>query len=98
MSQSAPISPTGDLTIAFAQSQRQWLLAALDDDAPELRLDLSQLEAFDSAGVQLLLALRHSATARGRCLLISDASPVVRDALKTYALDTTLLAAPGDRA
>lgn len=96
MSQTAPISPTGDLTIATAQAQQQLLMAALDDDAPEMLLDLSQLEAFDSAGIQLLLATRHSALARGRQLRITDASTVVRDALKTYALDGLLLAAPGD--
>jgi phospholipid transport system transporter-binding protein len=96
MSHPTPIAPTGDLTIASAQAQRQVLLDALAGDAEALHLDLSQVEACDSAGVQLLLALRHSARTRGLRLTLSDASAPVRDALKTYGLDRSMLAGPGD--
>lgn len=96
MSHPTPITPTGDLTIASAQAQRQVLLDALAGPADALHLDLSQVESCDSAGVQLLLAMRHSARTRGLRLRMTDASAPVRDALKTYGLDRSLLTAPGD--
>jgi len=90
--------PLGEFTIAAAATQREVLLQALADDAPELRLDLSQVEACDSAGVQLLLALERSARERGRPLRITDPSEPVRQALATYGLDERLLRHHGDDA
>ena len=88
-------APIGDLTIPAAQAQREWLLAALAEDGPELLLDLGQIESCDSAGVQLLVATQRSARAAGRELRIVGASATVREALKTYALDRQLLGSEG---
>lgn len=91
-------APIGELTIAAAAAQREILLQTLTDDGPDLWLDLSHIEACDSAGVQLLLALQRSAQQRGRSLRITEPSEPVRQALTTYGLRTRLLTPPGDAA
>jgi anti-anti-sigma factor len=78
-----------ELTIAAAAEQHQQLLHALADaagDATELALDLGHVEACDSAGVQLLLAARASAAARGVRVRLAAASAPVRQALATFGL------------
>jgi anti-anti-sigma factor len=65
--------------------------AQLSESLPALsacpRVDLSEVAEFDSSGVQILLALRASLAAEGQTLTLQGASPVVRDALKTFGLD-----------
>jgi len=53
----------GVLSIYTARQARDLLEERLD--APELVLDLSQIQEFDSAGAQLLLYLRRECAARG---------------------------------
>lgn len=88
-------APIGELTIAFAAQQRETLLTMLAEDPPDLLLDLGQIEACDSSGVQLLVALQRSARERGRHLRITDASAPVKQALATYALSERLLGDEG---
>jgi len=85
----------GDMGIADAALLRQRLLAALAANPGGLALDLAAVDTCDSAGVQLLLALRHSLTARGATLQICAAAAPVRQALATYGL-TDLLNAAAD--
>ncbi|WP_088287346.1 STAS domain-containing protein [Ideonella sp. A 288] len=91
-------APIGEFTIAAAAAQRETLLQTLADDGPELWLDLSHVEACDSAGVQLLLSLQHSARQRGQRLCITEPSEPVRQALATYGLSTRLLTPSGEAA
>ncbi len=82
----AAISLGPELTIAFAAATQVQLAAALPASGGRLDVDLSGVAEFDSAGVQLLLALRHAAGARGTTLQLKGASPVVRDALAVFGL------------
>ncbi len=91
-------APIGELSIAVAQDQRAALLAALAEDGPQLQLDLGHIEACDSAGVQLLLALQRSTEQRGRRLHITAASSAVQQALATYGLGERLLGTTGEGA
>ncbi|MEK8050634.1 STAS domain-containing protein [Ideonella sp. DXS22W] len=85
----------GELTIPQAAAVRERLLAVLDTAPDGLLLDLGEVEAFDSAGLQLLLATRHSLAERGLALTLTACSRPVADALRVYGLQA-LLPAPGD--
>jgi anti-anti-sigma factor len=77
----------GELTIQQATAQQQALLEAVAACATHaLMLDLSRIEACDSAGVQLLLATRLSLAQHGGTLQLDPVSAPVRAALHTYGL------------
>lgn len=86
----APLALGPELTIAHAAATRETLLQALAACDGDLALDLAGVGEFDSSGVQLLLATRHSLRARGHALRLSAASPAVRDALARFGLDALL--------
>jgi anti-anti-sigma factor len=89
----APLRLAGELTLSVAAERRLELLALLATPQPPaqaLRLDLSAIEACDSAGVQLLLALQHSLKVRQQALRLCAASVAVRQALAVYGLETML--------
>jgi anti-anti-sigma factor len=74
----------GELTIARAAELRETLLAA---QAQGVRaLDLAAVEAFDTAGVQLLLAARHSARLDGTGFELRSVPAVVHEVLQRYGL------------
>lgn len=85
-----PVALVGELTIAQAASQREVLLAALARCEGPLTLDLSAVEAFDSAGVQLLLATRASMAERGQPLMLHAPAPPVTQALQVFGLQQML--------
>jgi anti-sigma B factor antagonist len=68
----------GELTIYRAQELKQTLLDALEAHT-ELELDLSQVSELDSAGLQLLLFAKQSASARRVALTLVEPSPAVRE-------------------
>ncbi|MBG6079016.1 STAS domain-containing protein [Rubrivivax gelatinosus] len=77
----------GELTIYRAAELRQALLAALGDGAGgDFEIDLAAVTEFDSAGVQLLIAAKKSAAARGRVLRLVGHAPSVRDAFAVLDL------------
>lgn len=81
-----------ELTIAQASAVQQRLLPLLLNEPPtDLSLDLSQVQEFDSAGIQLLLATRRSLQAQGQQLRLVQPSSVVRAALSCYGLDAALM-------
>jgi anti-anti-sigma factor len=78
----------GELTIYSVGEARSQLEAALNAQ-PCLRLNLSALEEVDTAGVQLLVWLKHEAQRRDKTLLLYAHSPAVVDVfdlLKVAAL------------
>lgn len=80
----------GELTIQSAADWHLALLSAANElgDAPQahLALDLGQVGALDSAGVQLLLSARRSLAARGQRLQLVADNAVVADVLTTLGL------------
>jgi anti-anti-sigma factor len=79
-----PAALTGDLTIYQAgdvvQRLRDWL------DGGVRAIDLAGVEQCDSAGVQLLLAARHTAAGLGQPLAILNPSASVREIFSRYGL------------
>ena len=82
-------SVLGAATIAFAATWRETLADAVNAGG-NLTLDLGEVTDFDSAGVQLLLAARRSLAERGQRLQVATASPVVRDGLQVFGLQSLL--------
>lgn len=76
-------------TIAQASELHTQLLGALQS-GQALTLDLSSVESIDSAGIQLLLALRATLHDRGQALGIAATSETVRAALAVYRLEDIL--------
>lgn len=83
------LSIDGELTIRNAIATRDRLLAALADNR-ELEVDLAGVGEFDSAGVQLLVAARKSASAAGKILRLADPSPAIVEVLDFLGLNGQL--------
>lgn len=71
---------TEDLTIYHALDHKDELLDALST-ADELQLDLSQIEAIDSAGLQLLILLGSEAQRAGKSLRLVAPSQAVSEVI-----------------
>ncbi len=86
-----------ELTIVQASAVHAEWLGLLEAGPASLALALDGVEEFDSAGVQLLLSLKASATQRGCDCRIESCSPAVRRALADYRLESVLgLVSPAD--
>jgi anti-sigma B factor antagonist len=82
----------GELTIAQIAAHQAALLAQLSQaDGEPTRLDMASITDLDSAGVQLLLALRRHLAQLDMPLHLHNASAAVRQALDTYHLDAMTL-------
>lgn len=77
---------SGELTINEAAAKRETLLQWVADAPASTDLDLSAIEACDSAGVQLLLSLRRTLADRGGELRLRAAPDCVAATLSTYGL------------
>ena len=82
-----------ELTIAQAAACRDLLVDALCAAPKDLAVDVSNVTDIDSAGIQLLLALRRSVATRGGTLTLASPSGDVRAALAVLGLDERLDAA-----
>ena len=79
-----------ELTIYGAAALREQLAATLGELAPgaALTLELADVCEIDSAGMQLLIAARRAAEARGCGLHLRGHSPAVLDAFHLFGLPT----------
>ena len=75
----------GEMTIYVARRDRDRLLEALSS-ASSLAVNLSQVTEIDTAGVQLLLALKAECARRELPVTLEDHSPAVLQALDAYEL------------
>jgi anti-sigma B factor antagonist len=79
----------GEWTIhAIAQHREAMLLLV---NGGQYEFDASGITDMDSAGLQLLMAAQRSIAKQGHELRLMDASSAVKDVLKAYGLDATLL-------
>ena len=70
-----------EMTIYHALEQKKLLLDALAEPQV-LELDLSQVAAIDTAGLQLLLLAKRESTAAGKALKVTAHSPAVRELIE----------------
>ena len=76
----------GELTIYRAAETRTGLLAALSDSPEGLEIDLAGVTEIDSAGVQLLMAARRDAQARGQWLRFTGCNGPVSEVFALFDL------------
>lgn len=98
MSTAMALTAGAELTIVHASAQHaEWLAATASLDADGgadggvLSLDLSAVSEIDSAGLQLLLALRASLAERGRALRLQSPNAMVLEALRTLGLQALFM-------
>jgi anti-anti-sigma factor len=70
----------GELTVSTGADVRDDLLSALDT-ADEVEVDLTRVTEIDSAGIQIMIAAKREASARGKSLRFFGHSAAVVDAL-----------------
>lgn len=75
----------GELTLIHALELQTELVCSLEQ-APRLDIDLSQVREIDSAGVQLLLLAKRTATEHGKELRLLEISPAVLEVLQLLNL------------
>lgn len=75
----------GELTIYTVLEWKDRLLAALVVN-DELEIDLSAVDEFDAAGLQLLIVAKQGSMTLGRILRITGHSPVVLNLLELSGL------------
>lgn len=78
------------LTIVEASQTHMSLLEQVALSTEGMKLDLSGVSEFDSAGLQLLLSLKSGLARQGRLLELCDLSQTVADALAVYGLGPDL--------
>lgn len=79
----------GELTIYQAADDHAALRAAWGEAGP-VEVDLSEVTEIDSAGLQILLAMREQAQRQGRAFSIVALSAAVADVLHLLRLDAEL--------
>jgi anti-anti-sigma factor len=83
----------GELTIRNAEEVRRLMSGALDAGAG-LVLDVTDIQACDTAGLQLICSLRKSAAERGQRFRISGASAAVEECAAALGLSMAELNGP----
>ncbi|MBS1256720.1 MAG: hypothetical protein MAG581_02546 [Deltaproteobacteria bacterium] len=76
----------GNCLIQELQPLVKSLLELVESDRSSVQLDLAEVAAIDTAGVQLFAACRQSALAKGKTFGISSMSGTVREALEMTGL------------
>jgi anti-sigma B factor antagonist len=88
------IRVTGEMTVYTAGQIKQSLVDAVTASAARVRLDLSGVSDFDTAGVQLVLLVHREALASDRHFQLVAESNIVRDVLTLFGAFGMLKDAP----
>ncbi|MBY0453298.1 MAG: STAS domain-containing protein [Burkholderiaceae bacterium] len=73
---------SGEFSILTAQELKQYLLdAVIRSETPEIKIDLSEVTEFDSAGLQLMVMTKREAERRGKYIRFEPCSATVLDLL-----------------
>ena len=91
---SEALTAEADWTIVEAAERQQQLLKTLESQFEDLAIDASGIASIDSAGLQLLLALRASLRQRNLGLQLLRPSEALHNACAIYGLQSELLGAP----
>lgn len=83
----------GEMTIYRALELKDLLLGALraaGAAGAELRIDLARVSEIDSAGVQLLMLVKHLGASHGQAVRLTAISPAVRSVAEVLCLEDEL--------
>lgn len=89
------IAISGEMTIYAAASLKQQLFELMQSGQQPLEVDLSQVTALDTSGLQILLMLPRVAGERGHACRVVAASAAVREVLRLCGLTRLLAQADG---
>lgn len=92
--QSCLIRIDGEMTISNANSIKDSLMKVLTQESPLIELDLSEVNAIDTAGVQILLLLNREAQGANRTMRLKAMSNPVSSVLKLYNIQE--ISCPGN--
>jgi len=88
--ESTGIKVKGNCVIQELQSLQKIMLDTIESERSSVQIDLSEVEAIDTAGVQLLSVCRINALEKGKTFQITSVSEPVREALKLTGLGSML--------
>ena len=80
----------GNCVIQELQPLQKTMLETINSERSSIEIDLSEIEAIDTAGVQLLAVCRKSALEKGKTFRITSESEAVKEALKITGLESML--------
>ena len=88
--ESTGIKIKGNCVIPELEPLQKIMLEIINSERSSVEIDLSEVEAIDSAGVQLLAVCRKNALEIGKTFQITSTSKSVSDALKITGLESML--------
>ena len=88
--ESTGIKVKGNCVIQELEPLQKIMLDTIESERSSVQIDLSEVEAIDTAGVQLLAVCRKSALEKGKTFRITSESEAVREALKITGLESML--------
>jgi len=84
------IKVKGNCVVKDLQPLKKTMLELLESESSSIELDLSGIEAIDTAGVQFLAVCRNNALEKEKTFKITADSEPVREALKITGLESML--------
>ena len=88
--ESTGIKVKGNCVIQDLLPLQKTMLELIESERSSVELDLSAVEAIDTAGVQLLAVFRNNVLEKGKTFHITSESEAVREALKITGLESML--------
>ena len=88
--ESTEIKVKGNCVIQELEPLQKIMLDTIESERSSVQIDLSEVEAIDTAGVQLLTVCRINALEKGKTFQITSVSEPVREALKLTGLGSML--------
>ena len=88
--ESTGIKVKGNCVIQELEPLQKIMLEIINSERSGVQIDLSEVEAIDTAGVQLLAVCRINALEKGKTFRITSESEPVREALKLTGLESML--------
>ena len=84
------IKVKGNCVVNNLQPLKKTMLELIESERSSVELDLSGIEAIDTAGVQFLAVCRNNALEKEKTFIITAESEPVREALKITGLESML--------
>ncbi|MBC8257467.1 MAG: STAS domain-containing protein [SAR324 cluster bacterium] len=88
--ESTGIKVKGNCIIQELQPLQKTMLELIQSERSSIELDLSGIEAIDTAGIQLLAVCRNNALEKGMTFQITSKSEAVKEALEITGLESVL--------
>ena len=88
--ESTGIKVKGNCVIQELEPLQKIMLDTIESERSSVQIDLSEVEAIDTAGIQLLTVCRINALEKRKTIQITSVSETVKEALKLTGLESML--------